>query len=297
MSENTFAAAARRAPSKTSAGPGPAEGFALRTGGFTLMELLVVVGIIAVLVAVVMPVLGRAREHADRVVCAANLRSIGQALTMYVQQSRFYPAYASRGEPIRYTETLFVIWPTRLRPFLSGVQEVFNCPSQDPENYWRRTDRGDPVPSGRIPARGMPLRFGYETDEWLLQDHRVRSCYGYNGFGYTLAGDDDPIERQRGLGSYVSTIGDARFRELRASRVKVASEMIAAADTGRRSRSFVIESRSGFGGAAPTPTHRGGANVLFCDGHVQWHLVREITSDQWLPPERIRRLWNNDNQP
>jgi prepilin-type N-terminal cleavage/methylation domain-containing protein/prepilin-type processing-associated H-X9-DG protein len=57
-----------------------------RRGGFTLLELLIVIGIIATLVAILLPAIGRARESARRTNCMSNLRTLGHAMVMYTQE-------------------------------------------------------------------------------------------------------------------------------------------------------------------------------------------------------------------
>lgn len=56
--------------------------------GFTLVELLVVIGIIALLVSVLLPVLGRAKDNANRVACLSNLRQLGLAFMMYAGENK-----------------------------------------------------------------------------------------------------------------------------------------------------------------------------------------------------------------
>src|SRR5687768_9115690 len=56
--------------------------------GCTLVELLVVIGIIAVLIAMLLPSLNKAREAAKTAACLSNLRQIGQGMLMYVNDSK-----------------------------------------------------------------------------------------------------------------------------------------------------------------------------------------------------------------
>lgn len=67
---------------------------------FTLIELLVVIAIISLLISILMPALGRAREQAKRTVCASNMKQIGMGFSSYAEDNDgWYPAKAKSGVP------------------------------------------------------------------------------------------------------------------------------------------------------------------------------------------------------
>ncbi len=70
--------------------PCPVRRIALSRRAFTLVELLVVIGIIALLIAILMPALSRARGQAQSTQCLSNLRQMGQALTMFASEHQGY---------------------------------------------------------------------------------------------------------------------------------------------------------------------------------------------------------------
>jgi prepilin-type processing-associated H-X9-DG protein len=75
--------------------------------GFSLAELLVVIGIIAMLVSILMPALARAREQAQLVRCQSNLRQIGLGIQMYANANKGrFPLASHTAAPIGWIDTL-----------------------------------------------------------------------------------------------------------------------------------------------------------------------------------------------
>lgn len=97
-----------------------------RARGFTLVELLVVIGILAVLIGVLMPSLGRAQKHARKVKCKTQLQQIGQAFQIYLNtNNNRYPRAPALPSvnPNNYTTI-----PDHLSPHLGGDKRVLECP-------------------------------------------------------------------------------------------------------------------------------------------------------------------------
>ncbi|MCD5401393.1 DUF1559 domain-containing protein [candidate division NPL-UPA2 bacterium] len=97
-------------------------------GGFTLIELLVVIAIIAILAAMLLPVLARAREKARQAVCMSNLKQIGTAFHMYRQDNEGRLP-APDGHFFGYG-TWFPLWPDSIAPYIG------HTPSTGLWSYW-----------------------------------------------------------------------------------------------------------------------------------------------------------------
>ena len=259
--------------------------------GFTLVELLVVLAIIALLTALVFPALARAKAQGRSTACKNHLRQIGLALGMYVADTGRYPPIHDWDTRQLWMERLYAYYP------LHWTNDSWNCPSY-------------------MANHGMAVFWATNTVEpragarwWTSYAYNCNGIIGTGWNGWTAT----PVVALRGsLG-----LGGVPQRVAREPEVVAPSQMFAVADARSYRRGsgpgwFPIEPGNGtLGLYAMTPwvdawhwdqslqslreadpPHEQGYNMLFCDGHVT--LVRR--SDLLFPP-RTAPNWNRDNQP
>lgn len=234
-----------------------------RDSGFTLIELLVVVSIVSILAAILFPVFARARENARRASCLSNLKQIGLATMMYVQDydEKYLPFwnFQSATPPGGWIMSHRDRWhyPNLLYPYTKSMQ-VFWCPS------------------------------GNSTDESL------NSSYGFSYYimnvdePMVMASIDSPSTTYLGMDFGTNTIRRRYATAPSGSRSYLPG---AAPYTGQP---------EGNPGKPITDTwalndyqkgrHFDGVNTLFADGHTKWLKTRIVydearkgSSGAWIP--------------
>jgi len=160
-----------------------------RVKGFTLVELLVVIGIIAVLIGILLPALNAARNSARTIKCAANLRSMGQGFNIYVAENKqvLPPAYMyvgvgqQSGTPtLGYIHWSSYLYSDRTKATNSSIYttnnsawDMFVCPSMTRGGLAPTNTFADNVGAGlSVDAAGVidfqAPRLSYTVNEALM---------------------------------------------------------------------------------------------------------------------------------
>lgn len=236
--------------------------FAPRSG-FTLVELLVVIGIIAILMGILIPTLSRARESANTVACASNARQLALAIRLFSQEHRGYMPtvsdkhWAWQRDPSRSiwvyrsgnNPPVVLDWASSLLPYLGvrtvewfnqapdKVLKIYLCPSDQTQymagayGTFSGQDATGPglliINNMQDPWAGWPISYGVNADLGALVGNDNQGHFGPAGAdNMNVYAPNGPLGAG-GLGLPMN----AKF-----DKVKNSSEVLLLADCGTRPR-------------------------------------------------------------
>lgn len=252
---------------------------------FTLIELLVVIAIIAILAAMLLPALSKAKTKAKQTGCINNMHQIGLALVMYTSDFTQYPSCYDPGRGI-------YVWQPRLLALMGKNRNSFSCPAARQQSWWDTNVNftlAGPAGQPKIGEDG-------KLDNYAVLTSTLFSL-GYNDWGLQNA-SPPPL----GLGA---DVGSGVVKD---TSVRRPADMIAVgdvrSDTPPGSINFNANLDPVIGDAAdntvtthdqcPCNRHNFHVDLLFADGHVESPLRNMVIN----PNDRTwRARWNNDNDP
>jgi prepilin-type N-terminal cleavage/methylation domain-containing protein/prepilin-type processing-associated H-X9-DG protein len=245
-----------------------------RRGGFTLVELLVVVGIIAMLVSILMPSLARVRELTRKLKCQTNLHNLGRSWRMYFEQNEYKFPGISQSDAIAQV-SLYIMNNNQLcntgylwKAELIGSERVFICPSTDATtgDPWF-DDKHGAYPPWRSPnpwppdTRGSTYHLCRMTYVTRRMDYYTKAQVPYPSYNL-----EKPF--------LLRTTGTLNIRN--PARFSFMADMLV-------------------GAAQARMHHPPGANVLFLDGHVGYFEDKTKDGSILYEANGISAVHSNEN--
>lgn len=210
----------------------------VRVRGFTLVELLAVICIIAILAALVLPLLGRLRAQAKDGACVSNLRQMGAAFQLYAADNRGYlPAVSKNGnaDPDKGSLNTLGHWQVEISPYF-GRELKQNIQAAGNEN-----DRQAQCPEFEVSDKNVVSR-GYGMNDVLTSRGMVKA-----------------LKNSTSSSNY-----SYHFR-------------VRAAEVVQPSRTLLVVDSDSLG-ASLAARHFSKGNCVFVDGHVAAHTAAEAAA-------------------
>ena len=256
-----------------------------RHKAFTLVELLVVVAIIIVLIAILLPALGRARNTSKTVACSSNLRQIGLGFNVYAYDNN---TILPPGSWSNWVGSDGVNWLTLINPYLGGTGETVNTSGYGTAN---------PTISKAFQCPGATLPGGYNhftsNPIMLPRSQDISQSAGRFPMPQKLG----TLQNASGLALVMDGIQEPLNSQPVAFMMDSGSPFWGAymkGGLGNTTRYRLVPFGPNYDGGTSTPPggdirwrhqDNNAINVVYADGHAATQIIGTLTENNFFPPD------------